>query len=106
MFHALQQKGKQQSQWACETQGPNQKHLKIKLEWACDVLGPSKERKKNRVGLGCTRPKNGGVSVIRKMVKLVLISVSVSVRENLNYLNGVVIYIYILIYNNNKFVKS
>ena len=59
------------------TQGPNQKHVKIKFEWACDMLGPRKERKKNRVGLGCTRPKNGGVSVIRKMVKLISVSVSV-----------------------------
>ena len=44
----------------------------------------------------CARPNYDGVSVISKMVKL--ISVSVSVRENQKYINGVVIHIYILIY--------
>ena len=53
----------------------------------------------------CARPNYDGVSVISKMVKL--ISVSVSVRENQKYINGVVIHIYIYsyIYSNNKFVK-
>ena len=41
-------------------------------------------------------PKYDGVSVISKIVTLV--SVSVSVRENHKYINGVVIRIYILIY--------
>ena len=55
----------------------------------------------------CAWPKYDGVSVISKIVNLV--SVSVSVRENQKYINGVVIHIYIYIYSyiysNNKIVK-
>ena len=54
--------------------------------------------RKKEIVWACARPKNNGVLVFRKIVKL--ISVSVSVCENLKYLNGV--YIYSFIYSNNN----
>ena len=67
--------------------------MEIRLKWTCDVLGPRKERKEKSCGLGVrSGPKYRGIGVVKRVKYN-----SVSVRDNRRYINGVIVYIYILI---------
>ena len=76
-LYAAQKRNKQQPV-GLRTQGPN-KTSENKVEVGLWCARPKQRKKEIVWAWGVLGPKNGGVSVIRKMVKL--ISVSVSVHE-------------------------